>query len=168
MGGIETMAAAIGADLAARLPRQNKKQREGLALLVATALDVRDVNLMELAAALPRAAARLDRRHQGISRPLRKALTNTDEVRGQPDHAHRPAGPARAGAVLGALLGGVNRHVGCRPEPHACRKKAAGSQRRNVARSVISLFTRGLRRLRFCLQRLIAPPPLWATWKSDG
>ena len=56
MGGIETMAAAIGADLAARLPRQNKKQREGLALLVATALDVRDVNLMELAAALPRAA----------------------------------------------------------------------------------------------------------------
>src|SRR3954454_6099317 len=59
MGGIETMAAAIGADLAARLPRQNKKQREGLALLVATALDVRDVNLMELAAALPRAAERL-------------------------------------------------------------------------------------------------------------
>ncbi len=54
MGGIETMAAAIGADLATRLPRQNKKQREGLALLVATALDVRDVNLMELAAALPR------------------------------------------------------------------------------------------------------------------
>src|SRR3954468_19363783 len=53
MGGIKMMAAAIGADLAARLPRQNKKQREGLALLVATALDVRDVNLMELAAALP-------------------------------------------------------------------------------------------------------------------
>src|SRR3954453_13786586 len=53
MGGIATVAAAIGADLAAPLPRQNKKQREGLALLVATALDVRDVNLMELAAALP-------------------------------------------------------------------------------------------------------------------
>src|SRR3954452_21722698 len=49
MGGIATVAAAIGAGLAARLPRQNKKQREGLALLVATALDVRDVNLMELA-----------------------------------------------------------------------------------------------------------------------
>jgi hypothetical protein len=58
MGGIETMAAAIGADLAARLPGQNKKQREGLALLVATALDVRDVNLMELAAALPPCRAR--------------------------------------------------------------------------------------------------------------
>src|ERR1044072_1674177 len=80
MGGIETMAAASEADLAARRPRQNKKQREGLALLVATALDVRDVNLMELAAALPRAAARLGMRYQWISRPLRNALTATAEV----------------------------------------------------------------------------------------
>ena len=52
MGGVETVSAAVRADLAARLPSQNKKQREGLALLVATALDVRSVNLMELAAAL--------------------------------------------------------------------------------------------------------------------
>src|SRR3954463_15128275 len=80
MGGIATVAAAIGADLAARLPRQNKKQRDGLALLVATALDVRDVNLMELAAALPRAAARLDMRSQWISRLLAKALIDTDAV----------------------------------------------------------------------------------------
>src|SRR4029079_4538243 len=80
MGGIETVAAAIGADLAARLPRQNKKQREGLALLVATALDVRDVNLMELAAALPRAAERLDMRYQWISRLLGNALIDTDAV----------------------------------------------------------------------------------------
>ena len=80
MGGIETMAAAIGADLAARLPRQNKKQREGLALVVATALDVRDVNLMELAAALPRAAERLDMRYQWISRLLGNALIDTDAV----------------------------------------------------------------------------------------
>src|SRR5215212_10323759 len=85
MGGIETMAAAIGADLAARLPRQNlprqnKKQREGLALLVATALDVRDVNLMELAAALPRAAERLDMRYQWISRLLANPLIDTREV----------------------------------------------------------------------------------------
>src|SRR3954464_13680758 len=80
MGGIETMAAAIGADLAARLPRQNKKQREGLALLVATALDVRDVNLMELAAALPRAAERVDMRYQWISRPLANPLIDTGAV----------------------------------------------------------------------------------------
>src|SRR3982751_3131338 len=80
MGGIETMAAAIGADLAARLPRQNKRQREGLALLVATALDVRDVNLMELAAARPRAAERPDMRDQWISRLLANPLIDTDEV----------------------------------------------------------------------------------------
>src|SRR5215210_5712392 len=80
VGGIATVATAIGADLAARLPRQNKKQREGLALLVATALDVRDVNLMELAAALPRAAARLDMRYQWISRLLANALIDTDAV----------------------------------------------------------------------------------------
>src|SRR4029079_5843574 len=80
MGGIETVAAAIGADLAARLPGQNKKQREGLALLVATALDVRDVNQMELAAALPRAAERLDMRYQWISRLLANPLIDIDEV----------------------------------------------------------------------------------------
>src|SRR4029079_1154465 len=80
MGGIETVAAAIGADLAARLPRQNKKQPEGLALLVATALDVRDVNLMELAAALPRAAERLDMRYQWISRLLAILLTDIEEL----------------------------------------------------------------------------------------
>src|SRR5215203_4511700 len=41
MGGVETVAAAVRTDLAARLPSQNKKQREGLALLVATRLDMR-------------------------------------------------------------------------------------------------------------------------------
>jgi hypothetical protein len=56
MGGILTVAVAIGAELLARLPCQNKKQREGLALLIVTALQVRCVNLNELAAALPRAA----------------------------------------------------------------------------------------------------------------
>src|SRR5215211_5228098 len=80
MGGIETVAAAVGADLAARLPGQNKKQREGLALLIATALDVRDVNLMERAAALPRAAERLDMRYQWISRLLGNPLIDTDAV----------------------------------------------------------------------------------------
>src|SRR5215210_909695 len=78
MGGIETVAAAVGADLAARLPGQNKKQREGLALLIATALDVCDVNLIELAAALPRAAERLDMRDQWISRLLGNPPPCTD------------------------------------------------------------------------------------------
>jgi hypothetical protein len=41
-----------------------------VALLVATMLDVRSANLMDLAASLPRAAERLDMRYQWISRLL--------------------------------------------------------------------------------------------------
>lgn len=80
MGGIETVAAAICGELQARLPLQNKKQREGLALLVATALQVRSVNLNELAAALPRAAERLDMRYQWISRVLGNDLIEVNAV----------------------------------------------------------------------------------------
>src|SRR3954464_11515059 len=79
MDGVETVA-AVRADLAARLPSQNKKQREGLALLVATALDVRSVNLMELAAAVPRAAERVDMRYQWISRLLGNVHIDVEAV----------------------------------------------------------------------------------------
>jgi hypothetical protein len=65
-------------------------------------------------------------------------------------------------------LGGFNRNVGRHRKQNPRRKKAAAAQRKNVARSLMSLFKRGLRRIRFCLQRLIAPPPLWAAWKNDG
>ena|SRR5208282_3071707 len=74
MGGILTITVAIGAELLARLPWQNKKQREGLALPVATAPQVRSVNLNELAAALPRAAERPDMRYRWISRALGNEL----------------------------------------------------------------------------------------------
>jgi Transposase DDE domain len=80
MGGIGTVASTIAASLVERLPLQNKKQREGLALLVATALQVRSVNLNELAAALPRSAERLDMRYQWISRLLGNGLIDVDEV----------------------------------------------------------------------------------------
>lgn len=80
MGGILTAALAIGAELFARLPLQNKKQREGLALLIATALQVRSVNLNELAAALPRPAERLDMRYQWISRVLGNELIVVEDV----------------------------------------------------------------------------------------
>ncbi len=79
-GGIATIAAAIGEDLRGRLPGQNKKQRDGLALLAATMLDVRSANLMDLAAALPRAAERLDMRYQWISRLLGNPLIDVDAV----------------------------------------------------------------------------------------
>lgn len=80
MGGIMTVALAIGTELSARLPWRNKKQREGLALLIATALQVRGVNLNELAAALPRAAERLDMRYQWISRVLGNELIEVNQV----------------------------------------------------------------------------------------
>ena len=44
MGGIERLAGAISSDLKGRLPGQRKTQREKLALLVATMLDVRRDN----------------------------------------------------------------------------------------------------------------------------
>ena len=62
MGGIEHVGDAITADLAARLPRQRKAQRAKLGLLVATMLEARSANLMDLAAALPRPTERLDMR----------------------------------------------------------------------------------------------------------
>src|SRR4051812_10452007 len=80
VGGIATVAAAIGKDIGGRLPRQHKAQREGLALLTATMLDVRSANLMDLAASLPRAAGRLDMRYQWISRLLGNELIDVDAV----------------------------------------------------------------------------------------
>src|SRR5690242_5271271 len=80
VGGIATVAAAIGEDIRGRRPRQHKAQREGLALLTATMLDVRSANLMDLAASLPRAAERPDMRYQWISRLLGNALIEVDAV----------------------------------------------------------------------------------------
>jgi len=80
LGGIESVAVAIEGELLSRLPGQNKKQREGLALLVSTALAVRSVNLNDLASALPRRAERLDMRYQWISRVLGNDLIEVDAV----------------------------------------------------------------------------------------
>jgi hypothetical protein len=80
VGGIATVARTIGEAMRARLPGQNKKQREGLALLTATMLDVRSANLMDLAASLPRPSERLDMRYQWISRLLGNRLIEVDAV----------------------------------------------------------------------------------------
>ena len=48
--GIAIWAEVIKAELAKRLPRQRKTQRDKLAVLVATMLHVRRTNLVELAA----------------------------------------------------------------------------------------------------------------------
>lgn len=80
MGGIERIAGGISEELRRRLPGQRKTQRESLALLVATMLSERSANLMELAAALPRAAERIDMRYQWIVRVLANPRIACDEV----------------------------------------------------------------------------------------
>ncbi len=52
MDGVTTIAESTGADLKMRLPKQRKTQRGKLALLVATMLDVRSANLVELSGIL--------------------------------------------------------------------------------------------------------------------
>ena len=96
VGGIATVAEAIAADMRGRLPRQHKRQREGLALLTATMLGVRSANLMDLAASLPRSAERLDMRYQWISRLLGNPLIDADAV--MAPHAVTPSPLRERGA----------------------------------------------------------------------
>jgi DDE family transposase len=77
---IKQIAASISSDLKQRLPDQRKTQREKLALLVATMLDVRSANLMDLAAGLPLEADRTDMRYQWITRLLGNPLVMSDEI----------------------------------------------------------------------------------------
>ena len=81
MDGITEIADGFGADLKRRLPKQRKPQRTKLALLVATMLDVRSANLMDLAAGLPREEVdRTDMRYQWIARLLGNPLVISDEI----------------------------------------------------------------------------------------
>jgi Transposase DDE domain len=78
--GIKGLAEGIAQELQRLLPRQRKTQRTNLSLLVATMLDVRSANLMDLAAGLPRDAERLDMRYQWISRVVMNPLIDPDKV----------------------------------------------------------------------------------------
>src|SRR5688572_12634365 len=80
MNGITEIAASLSAELKQRLPKQRRTQRVKLALLVATMLDVRSANLMDLAAGLPREADRTDMRYQWITRLLGNPLVVSDEI----------------------------------------------------------------------------------------
>lgn len=80
MDGITRIADSISTDLKQRLPGQRKTRRGKLALLVATMLDVRSANLMDLAAGLPLAADRTDMRYQWITRCPGNPLVVSDEV----------------------------------------------------------------------------------------
>ena len=80
MDGIQVLAAGISQEFQRLLPGQRKTQRNNLALLVATMLDVRSANLMDLAAGLPRDAERIDMRYQWIERVLKNPLIDPDAV----------------------------------------------------------------------------------------
>src|ERR687898_276077 len=80
MDGIKEIAGSFGEELKRRLPKQRKTQRTKLALLVATMLDVRSANLMDLAAGLPREADRTDMRYQWITRLLGNPLVISDAI----------------------------------------------------------------------------------------
>ena len=80
MDGIQVLAAGISQEFQRLLAGQRKTQRTNLALLVATMLDVRSANLMDLAAGLPRDAERIDMRYQWIERVLRNPLIEPDAV----------------------------------------------------------------------------------------
>jgi hypothetical protein len=105
MTSIERLADGIKAELEQLLPRQRKTQRgklsllvatmpvatggddacrywwrRCLSLLVATMLDARSANLMDLAAALPLATDRTDMRYQWIARFLANPLVDADAV----------------------------------------------------------------------------------------
>src|SRR5215217_7311390 len=88
MNGITEIAASLSAELKQRLPKQRRTQRVKLALLVATMLDVRSANLMDLAAGLPREADRTGpsgnaqryMRYQWITRLLGNPLVISDEI----------------------------------------------------------------------------------------
>jgi hypothetical protein len=78
--GIKVLTEGISLEFQRLLPGQRKTQRNNLALLVATMLDVRSANLMDLAAGLPREAERLDMRFQWIWRVLMNPLIVPDAV----------------------------------------------------------------------------------------
>jgi len=88
VSGIKRIADGLVEEFKRALPRQRKTQRDNLALLVATMLDVRSANLMDLAAALPpcrpaalpRDADRTDMRYQWIWRVLSNGLIDPDAV----------------------------------------------------------------------------------------
>jgi hypothetical protein len=78
--GLTRLSDSISAALKQRLPRQRKTQREKLALLIGTMLDVRSANLMDLAAGLPLEVDRTDMRYQWITRLLGNPLVFSNEI----------------------------------------------------------------------------------------
>ncbi len=103
MNGITEIAESISSELKRRLPKQRKTRRSKLALLVATMLDVRSANLMDLAAGLPLEADRTDMRYQWLTRLLGNPLVVSDEIM-EPFAREVLERAAAGGAPLGLIL----------------------------------------------------------------
>jgi hypothetical protein len=80
VNGIIRISESIGLDLMRRLPDQRKTQRGKLALRVATMLNTRRANIIDIAASLPIEADRTDMRYQWIMRLLANPLLITKDV----------------------------------------------------------------------------------------
>jgi hypothetical protein len=78
--GVRQLAEVVTKALQERLPAQRKTQREALGTLIATMLDVRSPNTVDLASGVPRAAERLDMRLQWVSRVLGNRHIDVAEV----------------------------------------------------------------------------------------
>ena len=76
----QSRAESISLDLMQRLPDQRKTQRLKLALLVATMLNTRSANIMDIAACLPIKADRTDMRYQWIIRLLSNPLVISKDI----------------------------------------------------------------------------------------
>ncbi len=80
MTGLQAVVRAISDDMARRLPKQRKTQREKLATLTAALLFERTVNLMELGHVLPIESTTPGTRYQWIKRTLANELIDPADV----------------------------------------------------------------------------------------
>ena len=80
MRGVAGIAAAVGDDLARRLPEMNVARRRGISQVVAAMLTVRSANMVELGNVLPREIASWEKRYQFVERVLGNAKTDCDAV----------------------------------------------------------------------------------------
>lgn len=140
MADMTRFTAQIREDLRVRLPRQRKTQRDKLAILVATMLDIRSGSVMELAHGLPIKTTDSLSRFQWIKRFLANDLVDVDEVMGSFSReilAKVMAGGQQPVLIIGqSTIPGFDRHelvmialrVGKRAIPIAWRVyKARGS-----------------------------------------
>ncbi len=81
-----------------------------------------------------------------------------------PDPLPRAPRPSHPSDGARPLLGRLDWHLGLRPQRRPCRKKDLAKRPKKRARSLTSLFKRGIRRIQDFLQSYTPLPPLWSVW----